>query len=47
MGILNSKDGNYSQVVTIHGGYVYDANEVHAIHSQEKLVWTIVVPLNW
>ena len=31
MGILNSTDGNYTRVVNIHGGYVYDANEVHAL----------------
>ena len=31
MGILNSTDGNYPRVVTIYGGYVHDANEVHAL----------------
>ena len=38
MGILNSSDGSYPRVVTIHGGFVYDANEVHAISlSREAL----------
>ena len=31
MGVLNESDGNGSHAVTIHGGYVYDANEVVAI----------------
>ena len=29
--VLNESDGNSSHAVTIHGGYVYDANEVIAI----------------
>jgi hypothetical protein len=31
MGILNSTDGSYPRVVTIHGGFMYNTNEVHAI----------------
>jgi hypothetical protein len=31
LGVLNESDGNGSHAVTIHGGYVYDANEVVAI----------------
>ena len=31
MGILDSTDGNPHRVVTIHGGYVYDANKVHSL----------------
>ena len=31
MGVLNESDGNGSHAVTIHGGYVYDANEVVGI----------------
>jgi hypothetical protein len=30
-GVLNESDGNGSQAVTIHGGYVYDANEAVVI----------------
>jgi hypothetical protein len=29
--VLNKSDGNNSHTVTVHGGYVYDANEVVAI----------------
>lgn len=31
LGVLNESDGNGSHAVTIHGGYVYDANEVVTI----------------
>ena len=31
LGVLNKSDGNCSHAVTIHGGYVYDANEEVAI----------------
>ena len=31
LGVLNESDGNGSHAVTIHGGYVFDANEVVAI----------------
>jgi hypothetical protein len=31
LGVLNKSNGNGSHAVTIHGGYVYDANEVVAI----------------
>ena len=31
LGVLNESDGNCSHAVTIHGGYVYDANEEVAI----------------
>jgi hypothetical protein len=31
LGVLNESDGNGSHAVTIHGGYVYDANEEVAI----------------
>ncbi len=31
LGVLNKFDGNGSHAVTIHGGYVYDANEVAVI----------------
>ena len=31
LGVLNESDGNGSHAVTIHGGYVYDANGVVAI----------------
>ena len=31
LGVLNESDGNSSHAVTIHGGFVYDANEVIAI----------------
>ena len=41
MGIFNSTDGNYPQVVTIHGGYVYDANEVNA-----KVLFTVFETAN-
>ena len=38
MGILNSSDGSHHRVVTLHGGYVYDANEGQALRlSQEAL----------
>lgn len=31
LGVLGELDGNGSHAVTIHGGFVYDANEVVAI----------------
>jgi hypothetical protein len=31
LGVVNESDGNGSHAVTIHGGYVYDANEVVVI----------------
>ena len=31
VGVLNESDGNASHAVTIHGGYIYDANETVAI----------------
>ena len=31
LGVLNESDGNGLHALTIHGGYVYDANEVVAI----------------
>ncbi len=31
LAVLNESDGNGSHAVTIHSGYVYDANEVVAV----------------
>jgi hypothetical protein len=31
LGVLNASDGNCSHAVTVHGGFVYDANELVAI----------------
>jgi hypothetical protein len=28
LGVLNASDGNCSHAVTVHGGFVYDANEL-------------------
>ncbi len=31
LGVLNASDGNCSHAVTVHGGFVYDANKLVAI----------------
>jgi hypothetical protein len=31
LGVLNASDGNCSHAVTLHGGFIYDANELIAI----------------
>jgi hypothetical protein len=37
LGVINASDGNCSHAVTVHGGFVYDANELVAI----PLYWII------
>ena len=45
LGVLNASDGNCSHAVTVHGGFIYDANELVAIPlCQEALDYCTSTP---
>jgi hypothetical protein len=38
LGVLNASDGKCSHAVTVHGGFIYDANEFNAIPLCQKAI---------